>query len=84
MKKRLVLRSETLALKFKEEYLKLKKRDNDYIISLRYISELYIFEGISVSLRTCRKIAKFVPVYIIDARGRIVARLCRETRDEET
>ncbi|WP_457608187.1 hypothetical protein [Nitratifractor sp.] len=74
----LVLRDPRIRLKLKDRHLKIARGKERFVIALRHIDALYIHMRVEISLATCVKVARLVPVYLIDSRGFIRARIVPE------
>lgn len=75
MKKPLYLRNDIRTFQRKGKYLKIVKKEGDFIIGLRHINALYLSNSIVVRLKDLADLGLKIPVFIVDNRGYILVRI---------
>jgi len=77
MENKLILQDKSIKVKVFKNYMELFREGKSYVVSFMHIDEIYLYQDVKLSVKTCVELAKRVPVYIIDRYGYIVATISK-------
>ncbi len=79
----LVLRDHHAKIIAKDEFLYIIKNSQKNIVAYKHLKAIFINIALKTNIQTCYKIAKYIPLFIIDSNGYIIAKFNTKVENEK-